>query len=446
MSPVSDAHVPSYAVIADDLTGAADTGVQFAAEGLATALDLRGTDEPISADVLVVTTDSRGLPSNDAAERVSTVTRQLHGQGVHQLYKKIDSTCRGNLAAEIAAVLAESERRTLAVVCPAFIAARRTVVGGHLLVDREPVDRTPVGDDPVSPVTTSSILAMLAPLPGQVEHLDLCVVTEGADVIRRALDEVDDDTIAVVVDAASEADLAALGDALDGSDRPILPVGSAGLARALAPLWARNAPAAAADGLTLVVVGSVHETSRTQSDVLAERHGWPRLTLDLDAMIGDQAAWTHRLEELQEQAGDLSQGRPGLLLTTPARQSSREEQRQLAEDHGMELGQVAATVADRLAEATVALCQTLPIEALVLTGGDTARAIATQLGAAGISLTGEVVPGMPVGRLLGGELDGRPVVTKAGGFGDDDGLLLATRHIQQIDRDRHLDPEPAPRT
>ena len=442
MSAASDAHVPSYAVIADDLTGAADTGVQFAAEGLATALDLVGTGEPIATDVLVVTTDSRGLASTDAAERVSTVTRQLHDQGVRQLYKKIDSTCRGNLAAEIHAVLTESEPGTLAVVCPAFIAAGRTVVGGHLLVDREPVDRTPIGDDPVSPVTTSSIRAMLAPLPGPVEHLDLCVVTGGADVIRQALYEVGDDTMAVVVDAASEADLAALSDALDANGRPILPVGSAGLARALAPLWAKNAPAAADEGLTLVVVGSVHKTSRNQSDVLAERHGWPRLTLDLETMIGDRAAWTRRVEDLREQAGDLSQGRPGLLLTTPARQTSRDEQRQLAEDHGIDLGQVAAAVADRLAEATVTLCQTLPIRALVLTGGDTARAIATQLGAAGISLTGEVVPGMPVGRLLGGDLDGSPVVTKAGGFGDAEALLLATRHIQQIDHDRHLDAEP----
>jgi uncharacterized protein YgbK (DUF1537 family) len=150
------------------------------------------------------------------------------------------------------------------------------------------------------------------------------------------------------------------------------------------------------------------------------------------------------LEELQDRAGDLSQGHPGLLLTTPARQNRRDEQRRLADDHGMKLGQIAAAVADRLAEATVRLCQALPVEALVLTGGDTARAIATRLGAAGISLTGEVVPGMPVGRLLGGELDGSPVVTKAGGFGNDDALLLAIRHVQQRDHDRHLDAEADP--
>jgi uncharacterized protein YgbK (DUF1537 family) len=66
---------------------------------------------------------------------------------------------------------------------------------------------------------------------------------------------------------------------------------------------------------------------------------------------------------------------------------------------------------------------------LVLTGGQTARSVCTQLGAHGVHLLGEVMPGLPVGRLRGGLWDGLLVVTKAGGFGGPRALLDALRAL-----------------
>jgi uncharacterized protein YgbK (DUF1537 family) len=66
---------------------------------------------------------------------------------------------------------------------------------------------------------------------------------------------------------------------------------------------------------------------------------------------------------------------------------------------------------------------------LVLTGGETARTVCTQLGALGVHLLGEVLPGLPVGHLAGGVWDGVLVVTKAGGFGSPSALLDVLRAL-----------------
>ncbi|MCY3757134.1 MAG: hypothetical protein OXG96_05375, partial [Acidobacteria bacterium] len=60
--------------------------------------------------------------------------------------------------------------------------------------------------------------------------------------------------------------------------------------------------------------------------------------------------------------------------------------------------------------------------ATILVGGDTALKVYEQCGARGIRVLGDVVPGIPWGRWIGGRLDGLPLVTKAGGFGDPDTL------------------------
>ena len=61
---------------------------------------------------------------------------------------------------------------------------------------------------------------------------------------------------------------------------------------------------------------------------------------------------------------------------------------------------------------------------LFLTGGDTADAVLTFAGGKGIRILGEVVTGVVEGTLIGGPLDGLPVVTKAGAFGGEDTLVV----------------------
>lgn len=67
--------------------------------------------------------------------------------------------------------------------------------------------------------------------------------------------------------------------------------------------------------------------------------------------------------------------------------------------------------------------------ALVICGGDTAIAVADHLGARGIRLRGEKIPGLPWGWWMGGRLDGERVATKSGGFGGIETIVEAVRLI-----------------
>jgi uncharacterized protein YgbK (DUF1537 family) len=59
---------------------------------------------------------------------------------------------------------------------------------------------------------------------------------------------------------------------------------------------------------------------------------------------------------------------------------------------------------------------------LLLTGGDTASLVCRAAGFCHIELMGEIVTGLPWGRIEGGALHGLPVATKSGAFGASDAL------------------------
>ena len=148
------------AVIADDLTGAADTGVQFVHAGYRTAVFFRATEViEDNLDAVVFDTDSRAMPAGFAAKRVVDAAHAAREARI--VYKKLDSTLRGNVAAELAAALGGA-RRERVVVAPAFPAAGRTTVGGIQRVHGVPVDETEMANDPHTPVREAHVPSLLA--------------------------------------------------------------------------------------------------------------------------------------------------------------------------------------------------------------------------------------------------------------------------------------------
>src|SRR5437867_8466852 len=163
-------------VTADDLTGAADTGVQCARAGLPARVWLR--DGSVGPGASVFDTDSRSLAPLRAAGRVGALARRLRADGFEHLYKKVDSTLRGNVGAETAALLAALGRE-FAVLAPAFPANGRTTVGGVQRVGGVPVHQTAIGQDPAHPMRFPTIAAALRSQSG------LPVVEIGLDLVRR---------------------------------------------------------------------------------------------------------------------------------------------------------------------------------------------------------------------------------------------------------------------
>ena len=147
-------------IVADDFTGALDTGVQFAAAGAATRVvtdssyDLRHLDPSIQ--VLVMDAETRHLSSRAAYEIVYAITKRALDLGVPHIYKKTDSALRGNIGSELSAVLHASGSLNLPFF-PAFPKMHRCVKAGVLYIDGIPVDKSVFGRDPFEPVDCSHI-------------------------------------------------------------------------------------------------------------------------------------------------------------------------------------------------------------------------------------------------------------------------------------------------
>ena len=399
------------AVIADDLTGAADTGVQLARSGYRTAAVFRGAAVPPSGglDAVAVDTDSRSLPAGSAAKRVAEAGRTVRDARI--VYKKIDSPRRGPIPAELAAALGATGREK-AVVAPAFPSAGRTTEGGVQLVHGEPVPETGLARDPHTPVSESHVPSLLSRAFRSVIALSVDSVREGA--VRDALYSAD----CVVADAQSDEDLVALVRAVPGPSS-VLWVGSAGLARALGEVYpgpcsgaVSRAPVSASG--VLVVVGSVNRVTREQLRRLEEEPGVTPAVLDTAAMVcGSSEDAVKKTTEAVRAA--LSQNWCVILCSAAGEEVGYALRRSTVSE-----GEISERVGDALARVVSGLSGEDLFDALVLTGGDTAVRVARELGATGILLHGEVELGIPVGTLLGPR--SYRVVTKAGGFGNPDTL------------------------
>ena len=373
--------MPQYLLIADDLTGACDAGAQFAKRGLSSEVivdldKVKGSD----ADVWIVNSRSRADTPEDAARKLQAYSSLVSKQARPVLFKKIDSTLRGPVAAEIEAAMAVFGCRT-ALIAPAFPAMGRAQRGGVMVV-RDATGETSLG-----------VLDLLrSQMPRPRSSLVLVGRFASSVALRKHLEElVARDIRYIVFDAEAESDLQVIAEA--GKSLPdVLWVGSGGLASGIAgvsanPEVASSPPMSKPIGVGPVVfcVGSTHAVTRRQVRTLVAR---ARVCIVNASPEGAACAKAALREDC------------GVVL-----QICRE-----------------ATEGDSLCQFFQEISD-WRLGAMLLTGGDTGDLVCHALRVLAIRLESEVSIGIPWGVFRGGMAEGVPVVTKAGGFGADDALL-----------------------
>lgn len=403
----------SAGIVADDLTGAGDSAVQFAALGWQARLTLGDlfAVAVLPGSVVAVVTDSRAQQAEAARLSTSSAVTALMGSGIGRLFVKIDSTLRGSVPGQIRGALNAWTHRypnAIAIVCPAYPAMGRTVEGGLLLVDGAGVETTSVGRDPVTPVATSVLADLLTGSVGiQIGQAD----AEGlAALILAAASNV------VTVDACTDADLALLAAAIELLGARAVPVGSAGLAVQMARVWGSGSAPTGAErsataGRSVVVLSSLHDVSRAQyAHLLDSRIGVHTLAPTLEEILaadGGMSSWI--AENL-----DAGTSASVIVILSPARQGDP-----LGDDSA---DAVPVRVAAALAAIADAVVSTLGAGSLVLMGGEGARAVLDRFEAESVQVTHAIGEGTPIGVIEGGRLHGLTVVTKAGGFGSTSAL------------------------
>ncbi|WP_207425445.1 four-carbon acid sugar kinase family protein [Pedobacter sp. SYSU D00535] len=162
------------AVIADDLTGAAELGGIGLRYNLSVEVALE-VDPQSKADLVVIATDARSKPEAEAVAEMVEVSKAIAKLQPGLIFKKVDSVLRGHVLPEIQAQLSAFDFDH-ALIVPANPALGRTIEDGNYLIYGKPIVETGFKDDPEFPVTSSRITEMLKAEDGQVQvlkHQDL---------------------------------------------------------------------------------------------------------------------------------------------------------------------------------------------------------------------------------------------------------------------------------
>ncbi len=233
-------------LVADDLTGADDTALQFHLRGANTQIVLDPSILPenkANTQVWAIPTETRNTDAHTAYEKVKQATKVLQENfNVEYFYKKMDSTIRGHIAVEALAML-DALEWDAAVIIPAFPQEGRTTIGGYHLLKGIPIERTEYARDPRFPIYESHIPTVLrSELKNEqdelVDLIELRTVIKGAGPILKKINELIEKGVKlIVVDAMSITDIEQVVLAMEKSSYKILPCGSAGCAQVLGNIW-----------------------------------------------------------------------------------------------------------------------------------------------------------------------------------------------------------------
>lgn len=265
-------------IIADDFTGALDTGVQFAGKGISTTVTQK-TDADIaklfeSFQVIVVDTESRHLPYREAYELVHSVALNAIGAGADIIYKKTDSALRGNIGAEFKAV-SDAANGALLCFAGAFPAVNRVTLQGNQYTDGVLISESGFGKDPVNPVTESYIPAIIS---SQAPELSCTVITKAELAEGISLNGM---TGVASFDASTDEDLAAIAKHVADEGRIAFLAGCAGFAKHLEALIeapSNNSRVFKKTDRLVVLCGSVNPITREQIGY-AQSQGFLRINL-----------------------------------------------------------------------------------------------------------------------------------------------------------------------
>lgn len=414
--------MPRILILADDLTGAADCGVACTGSGLGAVVALDDSFE-CGADVLAIDANTRAAEPEEAATAMARLIQARARRDDLLIYKKIDSTLRGNVAAELKASLearravAGDDKRIVAVLAPAFPAAGRTTVDGRVLVNGVPLTETDLWKYERK-LPPKNLLEMMSGSGLRCALLGITVIR--GEHLQEMMHELAREADVLACDAESDDDLRAIAHASIALGTETIWVGSAGLAYQLADTgqlhMERVVPRAQVlRGPILIVVGSGSSVSRRQAQFL---ESWPDV-VSVRVTPGELRAGKELPEWRAHQAALERAFSAGvdLLVILNAEQDINSAQEPL----------LAATLAELLKPFASAT------GALIATGGHTARAILRAWGIAGLRIMGEVEPGL-AHSIAEGWRRPLPVLTKAGAFGKPETLLRCREFLRALGR------------
>lgn len=430
--------------IADDLTGATTVGALLAKSGVDTVVlfdpKYIGSDETVCKhQAVVVSTDSRALPSKSAYDRVKDVTIKLRDIGTEQFSKRIDTTLRGGIGVEIDAMLDTLGDDYIAVMVPAMPQSNRILIGGYSLINGVPLSKTPVANDVKTPVTESFVPRLIASqTKNRIAYIGLDELLRGKHSLKNVLVKSRQSGAKILlVDATSLSEVEMIAQAVTELEWKVIAVDPGPFTERLAE--AHGLTTSDADslrkirtesdsndkGTVLVVAGSATPVTTMQMRALRRLNGTRVIPVKILPLISGEERRKAEMQSIAEDVDKLfaSDKQPRVLIlafdtTLTGNLIDLVEQESL---HGLASGQASGIIAESLGKIARSVIEKISdrISGIYLTGGDIMVSVCRNLDVKGIKLVDYVIPQADQGILVGGICSGFSVVCKGGLTGEE---------------------------
>ena len=418
--------MPLLLIIADDITGALDTGVQFGKQGILAEIVMHPEDLATSVrqnsgtEVWIINTESRHISPERAAEKVRDAVIEGKSLGIQHFYKKTDSTLRGNLGAELEAFL-EATGQDLIPFIPAHPVLNRFTRNGYHYINEEPVHMTSFGQDPLEPVQDNHIPSILKEQT-KVEVYSL----PHSEIGGKGLVHHQGKGI-LVGDCQSLDDLRSIVDFIKENDLQFAMSGSAalvGMMPSLLPLTILPTVDQIISGPCLLVNGSLNNISRQQV-LYARDHGLSLYSIEpgllSDPSIRKKGPFLSLLENVRKQ---INTGHPAIINSTSVEvgEDLHLGSRYPINKHNFKV------IASQIGNLVADIVEEIGIKSIIVFGGDTLSAILDKMGIFRITPIKEIMPGVALARMIG---PGQTylLISKPGGYGNNTIIVDIFDHI-----------------
>lgn len=389
-------------LIADDYTGANDTGIKIAERGYEVEISLK-TDEVIDSDICVIDTESRNISGNDARKIINKTLTSINNLDDYLfIYKKVDSTLRGNIKEECEEII-KYYKPEIVIFNPAYPVLGRKVIEGIHFVNDLRLKETEFASDPEKPVEEDDIRKIF---DNTSYHHSLEEVRNGLNIEEGVN----------TFDTELDSDLAEIAKKCLDLNKKILYIGSAGLCDALFDELIIKDPA-------LAIVGSVSKENEIAVDYCAKM-GVKVLELTLKDFV------ENKYENTIKAALDTLDSGEDLLITTSKNRKSYDESKSYLENMGLNQDKEFRRLIEVLVKEVVKKSK---LSGLFITGGTTAFNALKALEASGTVLLRELEPGIIISEIKGLENE-LLMVSKAGAFGNEKTIYNSLAEIRKVSK------------
>ena len=419
-----------YIVIADDLTGSNATCSLFKKIGLraASILKLQG-NRNYDVDVISYSTASRGLDKEEAYKKVSEAIKILKSKDILVYNKRIDSTLRGNIGAEINAMLDNLENDRIAVVVPAYPDSGRIVVNKTMLVNGVLLENSDAGKDPKTPIKTSCVENLVQKnIKYSSTYFTLSDIAQPIEEIAKKIQEAIKNSRVLIFDAVNNEDIIKISKAVIHSDIDIITVDPGPFTLYYSrELQKKNH----LEKKILMVIGSVTPTTKKQIEYILQEEDIFLVKMKVEDFFEKETC----LKEIERVISFIKKGIVSydlfLVTTSPIGDEKKADLQKLAENLNTTVEEISKIIANTLTETVVKILkETEKFEGVYSSGGDITIALLEKLKAIGVEIREEVIPLAAYGRIIGGDFPNLKLVSKGGMVGDEKTIKLCLHKIK----------------